>query len=169
MTWIDDARELIERHEGRRAAMYHDDLGIPTIGVGFNLNRTDARVQLCAVGADYEQVITLGASLTDAEIDALLSRDVGSAVNDLSIVLPSFGTLPDQVKVALTDMRFNLGPARFRGFAHMIAFVRQLSFRAASEEMLASVWAKQVPARAQADAQLVRSASLMDDEPTPVT
>lgn len=46
-------------------------------GVGFNLNRTDARVRITALNADYDAIMNGTASLSDAQIDSLLTFTVG--------------------------------------------------------------------------------------------
>ena len=36
-------RKQLIKHQGKRARVYKDSQGIPTIGVGFDLTRTDAK------------------------------------------------------------------------------------------------------------------------------
>ena len=52
----DEVSKMIERHEGKRNRVYSDSVGIPTIGIGFNLNRADATDRLKSLGLDYNKV-----------------------------------------------------------------------------------------------------------------
>ena len=64
---IDDHMQFIEPHEGRRNVVYRDTVGVPTVGVGFNLNRTDAPALLASVDADLARIMA-GTQLTDEQI-----------------------------------------------------------------------------------------------------
>ncbi len=68
------AGEFIEKEEGMRLGTYKDTKGIPTIGVGFNLNRKDARQKLEDMGYNYDDV-KAGKSGIRRE-DAVKLRDV---------------------------------------------------------------------------------------------
>ncbi len=60
-----------------------------------------------------------------------------------------FDLLPEVVQLALVDMRFNLGPGRFRHFKKMIAAVKDQDFGKAAAEMKDSRWYQQVGLRAK--------------------
>jgi len=49
--------DMIAEAEGKRTCMHHDSLGIPTIGIGFNLKRSDAPSLINGVGANYNKVL----------------------------------------------------------------------------------------------------------------
>ncbi len=153
MSWIDDVKILIKEHEGIRAAPYKDSLGIPTIAVGFNMTRPDARVRLAQVGLKSWAPPIL---LSDKQIQQLLDLDVSDCIADVKDVIRHFDALSDNRKCVLVDMRFNLGPMRFRAFAHMISAVNDGAFDEAANQMLASVWASQVGHRATEDAEMMR-------------
>ena len=53
----------------------------------------------------------------------------------------------DNRKIALIDMRFNLGPSRFRGFRRMIAAIKKGDWELAGKEAMDSKWATQVKSR----------------------
>jgi hypothetical protein len=48
--WIAEVKRRVAIDEGDEAKMCHDTKGVPTIGVGFNLRRADARTALERVG-----------------------------------------------------------------------------------------------------------------------
>jgi GH24 family phage-related lysozyme (muramidase) len=73
---------FIAEHEGRVPYVYDDytgaawkpggkNKGDPTIGIGFNLARKDAREKLEAVGADYDKIMAGKEQLTNAQQDKL--------------------------------------------------------------------------------------------------
>ena len=134
-------RDLITRHEGYRRTPYHCTAGILTIGIGRNLDD---------VGIDRE------------EARYLLDRDIARATDDLA----SFGWFHvlDVIRQrALIDMRFQLGPTRFRGFGKMIAALARQDYATAAAEALDSKWARfDTPGRAQTIAAMLQSGDVHD-------
>jgi GH24 family phage-related lysozyme (muramidase) len=139
-----ETRALISKHEGRLNHVYVDTAGHPTIGVGFNLDRGDARDLLHSVGADYDAVRAGKQTLTDAQIDALLDRTLQGAVGTVQKAVPGFASLKPAQQDALIDMAFNLGSGGFPKFQKMIAAINAGDPKTAAAEMKASLWAKQV-------------------------
>ncbi len=150
------AARLIEKHEGRRHGVYLDTEGHPTVGVGFNLDRPGARGVLASVRASYGAVRAGSQKLTDAQIDALLVRDIADSVVSARAVCPSFDALPEGAQLALIDMAFNLGRAGLARFRAMLAAIASGDFSTAAAEALDSRWAWQVGRRALEDAALLR-------------
>lgn len=152
--WIDQAKTTIARHEGIRLAPYKDSLGVPTIGAGFNMSRPDARARLAAVGLrSWAPPIRL----TMVQVFQLLDLDVADCVADCKQAVGGFDALSDNRKIVLCDMRFNLGPMRFRAFRRMLDDVAAKKFDQAANEMLSSIWAEQVGQRATENAELMRN------------
>jgi lysozyme len=56
-------------------------------------------------------------------------------------------------RAVLTDMAFNIGPARLRGFVKMLAAIRTGDWTEAAAQMLDSAYARQVKRRAQTNAK----------------
>jgi len=127
---------MIIDHEGVRLAMYHDTEGIPTIGVGRNLERVPA--------ISYEEAMFM------------LDNDIEDAENDLRTLMPYLccGRVRTDV---LIDMVFNLGIVRFGGFKKMIAAVKAADYEEAARQMLDSKWAGQVGKRATELAEMMRT------------
>ncbi len=147
---------MLRRHEGVRNKVYKDTLGIPTVGVGFNLRRQDARDRISEVGASYDDVLSGKATLTDAQIDALLATDIAECIADLRLILP-FDTLPPVARAVLVDLRFNLGGRGLRGFTHTLDEIRAGRFSAAGDRLGKSVWALQVGRRAVENIALLKA------------
>jgi len=55
---------MISTYEGNESCVYDDSEGIPTIGIGFNLQRSDAPSLIAGVGADYNSVLSGSQCLT---------------------------------------------------------------------------------------------------------
>lgn len=113
--------------EGNKAKPYTDTVGKLTIGVGRNL--TDR-------------------GLSPDEVNYLLNNDIHIATQDAKKLVPAFDKLDDVRQEVLVNMAFNLGLDRLGGFKKFLAAVNAGNFAKASVEMLDSVWAKQVGARA---------------------
>ena len=127
------ARDLVERHEGRRHLAYEDHLGNVTVGVGRNLD---------------------GKGLTDNEIDILLVNDLVQCFDDLSN-FRWFSDATTQQQAALIDWRFQLGGAGIRKFKNTFKYLEAGDYHQAATEMLNSVWANQTPNRAHEISRLI--------------
>jgi lysozyme len=114
--------EQLIRHEGLTRFPYTDTVGKLTIGIGRNL--TD-------VGISRPEALFL------------LRTDLTQARTDLETFGWFAGLTPTRQR-ALLDMRFNLGPSRFRGFVRLLAAIARHDYRVAADEMLDSQWARQV-------------------------
>ena len=66
----------MKKHEGVRSKKYIDSRGIPTVGVGFNLKRSDADQKLKSVGANPIKVKQGKQELTNNQIETLLVGDL---------------------------------------------------------------------------------------------
>ena len=153
-TLTDVLRPMLARHEGRRPHVYLDSLGIPTVGIGFNLRRADARDLLAACGADYHAVLSRTADLTDVQIDYLYQQCVIEVAEWLAKIFPGFGGFSINRQAALVDMGF-MGEAHFQQFVNMIAAIERDDWQTAAIEALNSLWAKQVGQRAHDDAAML--------------
>ena len=84
-----DARSLISRHEGKhmgkRLCVYKDTRGIPTIGIGYNLQNPGARAALAAVGADYDSILSGASCLSDSQVMQLFEPSYQSAVSGAQV------------------------------------------------------------------------------------
>lgn len=134
-------------HEGKRSKVYLDTEKIPTIGVGFNLNRRDAKQRVETLGIDFAKLRSGSIELSDRQIESLLEEDINSAIKDCKSLFPELAELSDVRQRVLIDMTFNLGKARLSKFRKMRAAVKARDFRRAGEEMRDSKWYHQVKSR----------------------
>ena len=126
--------QLID-HEDIKLKPYRCSAGKLTIGVGRNLDDN---------------------GITRAEAMMMLRNDLTRTRFGLEKVFPGFLGLSRRRRMALIDMCFNLGLPRFLQFKQMLAAVVACDFKRAAEEMLSSVWAKQVGQRARTLATMMR-------------
>eukprot|EP01118_Nematostelium_gracile_P013013 TRINITY_DN4853_c0_g1_i1.p1 TRINITY_DN4853_c0_g1~~TRINITY_DN4853_c0_g1_i1.p1 ORF type:complete len:196 (-),score=47.42 TRINITY_DN4853_c0_g1_i1:61-585(-) len=138
-------------NEGYFPCVYKDPVGIPTVGVGFNLKRPDAPAELQRVGATYSKVLAGTQCLTDAQIRSLAIKDLQTAAACGARVVSNWSTLPAGPKSALVDMIFNLGCAGFSQFKKTIASVEKKDWVGASRNMADSKWCGQVGNRCGRD------------------
>ncbi len=162
--FLSRVKALIANHEGRRAHVYLDTMGHPTIGIGFNLDRSDAPHKIAALGLSYDLVRGGQQDLTGAQIDELFAADVETAVAGARMVVASFDELASDAQAVLVDMVFNLGRVGLSNFHHMIAALADGDYERAAEEMKNSTWAAQVPLRANQDIAMMAAASNAIDE-----
>tara|TARA_Y100000996_G_scaffold383839_1_gene340122 strand:- start:11165 stop:11593 length:429 start_codon:yes stop_codon:yes gene_type:complete len=126
----------IRFHEGVESKVYKDHLGIETIGVGRNLKDR---------------------GLSEDEIDYLLTNDITIIENELDKAFPWWRDLDEVRQRALADLAFNMGIPRLHGFVKMLAGLQRRDYNTAAEELLDSKYAKQVGARSERIAGMIRT------------
>lgn len=130
-----DLLDLLKLHEGFRATPYRCTAGKITIGYGRNLE---------------------DCPLDEEEAVFLLLRPVREAAEDIQTF--NFGRYLNEARAAaVIDMRYNLGPTRFRGFKRFIAAMDRKDYDTAAAEMLDSRWATQVGDRAIRLSEIIRT------------
>lgn len=129
--------------EGVRYSPYKDTKGIPTVGVGHNLNAKPLPVGWKC-------------PLNDTQVNSLLDDDLEDVFHDLDRNLPWWTDLNDVRQRVVANMAFNLGIAKLLGFKNTLVFMRQGKFSQAADGMLASAWATQVKGRATRLADMMR-------------
>ncbi len=150
--------EMLRRNEGVRTAAYRDSLGIPTIGVGFNLKRKDARAVLADLGVSYDEVIA-GKAMSDVDVSRLLRFCIDECVADVRALVPTLDDMPIEAQLVLIDLRFNVGPKSFRGFNSprgTLFLFRNGHYKGAAIQLEGSKWARQVGSRAVRSIQMLR-------------
>jgi GH24 family phage-related lysozyme (muramidase) len=148
---------LIVRHEGRRNKVYLDSMGIPTIGIGWNLQDPESEDVADFFGLNLPELISGQQVLTDAQIDAVFNYQLSRTISEASQLLQGFPTFPDEVQAVVCDMIFNMGLTRFSQFHLMIAALNVRNWKQAAVQAGDSLWAKQVPNRAADDIALLEN------------
>lgn len=114
--------DLVAKHEGLRLDMYHDTVGVPTIGYGHNLL----------------QPISTEAALQ------ILEDDVEIVFQELDERMDWWTDLPEQAQMVVASMVFNMGWPRFSRFKKFISALEDRSWDKAAYEMEDSLWFQQV-------------------------
>jgi len=129
--------DLIKRHEALRLIPYNDTVGVLTVGYGHNLEQP----------------------ITQSQADSYLAEDYEKTISYCRRY-PWYEGLNDARKAVIENMIFNMGPARFDGFKQTIQYMAAGDYEKASNEMLDSLWARQVGNRAIELSQIMKSGEL---------
>ena len=146
--------QTLLRHEGKRNWAYKDTKGIKTIGIGFNLEKADARERIENLGLKYENIRDGKQPLTDKQIDILLQQDIQTAKTDARKYFGNgFDALPSEAQEIIENMAYNLGYTRLKGFKNLKDALKKGDYQKAAYEMKNSKWYNQVGNRSK---ELVR-------------
>lgn len=141
------AAELI-RDEGEKFRVYRCTAGKRTIGIGRNLDDVGiSKAETAALGITTASAIACG--ITPAQSRALFANDITACEQQLDAKLPWWRGLGDVRQRVLLNMCFNLGISRLLGFRNTLAKMGRGDFAGAAAGMRASLWARQVGARAE--------------------
>jgi len=149
--------QLLFFDEGKEYKVYPDSKEIPTVGIGFNLNREDAKAKVTALGVDFNKLKAGKVSLTDAQIEKLFKDDIAWATQAASSHFTNFDKLSDTRKAALINLSFNLGETRLRKFNGTRDAIAMGDFELAAKRLEATQWYKDVPVRAKRIVALIRN------------
>src|SRR5205085_2052928 len=153
----DEIENYITFNEGYRTHVYNDSEGNPTIGIGFNLNRSGARAAIEGVGANYDNVRNGSQELNYTQIDTLFQADVNSAIEIARDTFSDVDNFTDGRKTVATDLAFSMGAATLGGFVHFIAAANSGDWSTAADELQDSEWFGQVGQRGVRNVNAVRS------------
>jgi len=138
--------DMIAQNEGVKPNVYKDSKGNRTIGIGFNLEDKANRKFLKEQGININELFN-GRELNDKEIKTLYNQSLSQAYTDARKFDPKFDKRPEGVKMALTDMSFNLGLTKLNEFEKMKEALQKDDYRTAAVEAQDSDWFKQVKTR----------------------
>ena len=122
----DKVKEMLIRHEGTMCTLYQCTEDKWTIGVGRNL--TDR-------------------GITEDESMYLLDNDIKRVMNQLDEYWTVWRSFPEKGQMVCLDMCFQMGIKGFMGFRRTRALMEMGMWLEASEELLDSKYAIQVPVR----------------------
>jgi GH24 family phage-related lysozyme (muramidase) len=158
--YLDDAVTAIGKFEGRIAWMYLDTLGNVTTGIGQMIptvadalrypfhKPSGEQAKNSDIEAEYTRVKQMQRGLlarayrtpdalllSDDDINYSFKNTLINAAVELTVVFPDYPEYPDPAKVALLDMRYNLGITKLRNeFVNFCAAVRQRRWPVAAQE-----------------------------------
>lgn len=136
---LEDFQKYTKRFEGLKLKPYKCTGNKLTIGYGRNL----------------EDV-----GITEKEAEYLFKADFNRAIQDAIMICKENGVnykdLSERRLFVLTDMCFNLGIDRLRGFKKALYALKKGLYDDVSKEMLNSKWARDVGSRADTLAKIMR-------------
>lgn len=153
---IDNERDLLSLHEGRKPKKYPDSEGYWTIAVGHLIDErkggslpTFIAIALAHRGLDVYK----GDAMPEDLIDQLLDYDIDVHTKLIERFQPWVKGLDPVRHAVMVDMCFNLGPEPFDhdGFKDWPMFCEQVrtgQYAKAAANMRSTLWAKQVKTRA---------------------
>ncbi|MBN1567947.1 MAG: glycoside hydrolase family protein [Acidobacteria bacterium] len=135
-------REFIKQEEGLRLKPYRCPTGHWTVGYGHNLE---------AHGESIPERITLD------QAEEYLTADIIRASADCYSHIENFSNLSDARQAVLVSMCFQMGISGLMKFRRMLAAIKREDWSDAAAQMMDSKWARQTPARAMRQAQMMIS------------
>jgi lysozyme len=143
---LEKLREEIEVDEGCKYEIYLDHLNLPTFGIGALIKE-----------GDPECGKPVGTSVSGERVAERFNSDIDIVISDCERLYPDFYDLPETVQRIIANMCFNLGYPRLSKFKGMKAGVDSRDWQQAADEMVDSVWYRQVPNRAERLVERMRS------------
>lgn len=142
---IESLREEIEADEGCKYEVYLDHLGLPTFGIGHLVLDSDA---------EYGE--PAGTTVSEDRVSECFNADITTVLSDCEKLYEDFPDLPEDVQRIIANMMFNMGYPRLSKFKGMKAGVDARDWQQAADEMVDSVWYRQVTNRAERLVQRMR-------------
>ena len=131
-------KELIS-DEGCVLSIYEDHLGYKTVGIGHLILPTDE-----------EWGRSVGTPITQTRADELLFYDMNVVLKECEDNFHNnWRDWPEEVKLIIANMAFNLGLPRLKKFQKMFTALNKGDYETAAKEGLDSKWADQVYNRAR--------------------
>jgi lysozyme len=135
---VDQLREQLTIDEGKVLEIYHDHLGLPTVGIGHLI-----------LDSDEESGKPLGTEITEERCVELFESDLESVLADCKILHDGWDGYPQEVKQVVANMMFNMGRTRLSKFKKHNAALVSGDWKEAAVEGRDSKWYKQVTNRAE--------------------
>lgn len=162
----DKLEQELTRDEGLRLKVYRCTANKLSIGIGRNLEaRRRCKDGTMAVGVTAGETAKLGVTVAGAiakgitreQALGLFANDIAGCELDLDRSLPWWRSLTDARQRVLLNMCFNMGIGTLLGFKNTLRMMQAGQYVAAAKGMLASKWARQVGARADRLAAMMRA------------
>ena len=146
-------KEEIISDEGSVLKVYRDHLGYFTVGVGHLI-----------LPSDEEWGVGVGTPITQTRADELLVKDFNNVLKECEERFHNnWIDWPEEVKLIIANMAFNLGLPRLKKFQLMLKAINKEDYVTASKEGLDSKWADQVYNRARRLMDRLRSIDKIDN------
>lgn len=133
------AMQFLRRYEGVKYEVYKDTKGNPTFGIGHLITPDDE---------EYGKPVETPVS--PSRVDSVFRIDIDTAMVAAGSIFKNIDELPQNAKLVLISMCFQLGADGVRGFSNFIQAVNDRNWKAAKAHGLDSKWFREdTPERAQ--------------------
>ena len=136
-TFTDRLREELKIDEGCKYEVYLDHLGLPTFGIGHLITEKDPEHQM-----------GIGTPIDEIRVNEAFEQDVYVTIGECKKLFDDWDKLPEEVRLIIANMMFNMGRPRLSKFKKMIQAIKVADWVEAAEQMKDSRWYKQVTNRA---------------------
>ena len=136
-TFTDRLREELKIDEGCKYEVYLDHLGLPTFGIGHLITERDP---------EYQKEV--GTMMDEIRVNEVFEQDIHVTIGECRKLFDAWDKLPEEVRLILANMMFNMGRPRLSKFKKMIQAIKDSDWLEAANQMKDSRWYKQVTNRA---------------------
>lgn len=145
--------------EGRKLIVYKDLVGIPTVGIGFNLK---ANKTFPIIGRTISKI---GERITDKECNQLFQWSVENvALTPIEkYLLDGYNTLSDVRKRALINLCFNMGINTLLDFKNSLYYLFKGEYSQSADNFKQSKWYRQVKSRGDRITDMIRNETISQD------
>lgn len=142
-------RSEMIRTEGKRTTVYLDSLGNPTVGIGHLVKPEDN--------------LKVGDVISDEQVDALFSQDIGIAIDAAMQQAKEVGQYEEDFVIALTQVNFQLGINWPNEWPNTYNKLKSGDWDGVINAVETSLWAKQTPARTEEFIQALLAEKMEED------
>lgn len=138
--------QTVEQAEGYRASPYRDTEGLWSVGTGRCLETNPL------TGKEWKDLLDAGeldVTITHEGATRLLKTGVADALIACAITFRWWADLDEGRRDVIAEVAYQLGLTRLMRFRKMLAAMERRDYDSAATELLDSLYARQVPARAQ--------------------
>ena len=136
-TFTDRLREELKIDEGCKYEVYLDHLGLPTFGIGHLITERDP---------EYQKEV--GTMVDEIRVNEVFEQDIHVTIGECRKLFDDWDKLPEEVRLILANMMFNMGRPRLSKFKKIIQAIKDSDWLEAANQMKDSRWYKQVTNRA---------------------
>ena len=134
---IEQLRKELELDEGCKHETYLCSQNVVTGGIGHMITEWDD-----------EKYLEVGVEIPDEQVKAWFNKDIETVLSDCELLYDDFDYLPEEAKLIISNMMFNIGFPKMKKFVGMKAGVDARDWDLAAAEMVDSRWYRQVTNRA---------------------
>ena len=167
---IKDYTKFTSPYEGFSNKVYKDTNGNSTIGFGTNIEQNaNGKNKIESIGRDYYKILNRQETINEEEAETLIQKDIQKALlNAQEIFKNRYDEFPDNLKMILTDMIYNMGKGfegsgyiKGRGFLSLQKFINEIkkpkpNWNLASGYLEKTRWYNQVGQRSKHHVEEIR-------------